>query len=86
MATTGSDYLVGNDLEVLYELLEEGFLEDDIDFGRKLDSVMDEGEIEEKGMFRHKICGKECINSRGLKQKGHQGTKHINGKALPERI
>ena len=45
MATTGSDNLVGNDLEVLYELLEGGFLEDDIDFGRKLDSVMDEGEV-----------------------------------------
>ena len=55
MATTGSDYLVGNDLEVLYELLEGGFLEDDIDFGRKLDSVMDEGEIEEKIMFKCEI-------------------------------
>ena len=57
--TAGSDYLVGNDLEVLYEPLERGFLEDDIDFGRKLDSVMDEGEIEEKRMFKCEICGKE---------------------------
>ena len=47
MATTGSDYLIGNNLEVLCELLEKGFLGDDIDFGRKLDSVTDEGEIED---------------------------------------
>ena len=48
MATTGSDFLAGNNLEVLYELLEGGFSEDDIDFGRKLDFVMDEGEIEKR--------------------------------------
>ena len=48
MATTGSDYLVGNNLEVLYELLEEGFLEDHIEFRHKLDSVIDEGEIGKK--------------------------------------
>ena len=57
MATAGYDYLVGNDLEVLYELLEGVFLEDDTDFGRKLDSVMDEGEIEKKVMFKCEICG-----------------------------
>ena len=84
MSTTGSDYFVGNDLEVLYELLQAGFLEDDIDFGRKLDSVMDEGEIEEKGMFKCEICGKECVSSRGLKR--HQGMKHKNDKALPEKV
>ena len=39
----GSDYLVGNDLEALHELLEGEFSEDDIDFGRKLNSVMGEG-------------------------------------------
>ena len=61
MATTGSDYLVGNDLQTLYELLEGGFLEDDIDFGHKLHSVMDESEIEEKGMFKCEIVAKICI-------------------------
>ena len=58
MATRGSDYLVGNDLQTLYELLEGEFLEDDIDFGHKLHSVMDESEIEEKGMCKCEICGK----------------------------
>ena len=51
LATAGSDYLVGNNLEVLYKFLEGGF---SIDFGRTLYSVMDEGKIEEKGMFK---CG-----------------------------
>ena len=31
MATAGTDYLVENDLEDLYELLERGLLEDNID-------------------------------------------------------
>ena len=84
MATAGSDHLVGKDLEDLYELLEGGFLEGDIYFGRKLDSVMDEGEIEEKGIFKCEICGKECVSSRGLKR--HQGMKHKNDKALPEKV
>ena len=30
MATAGSDYLIGNNLEDLYELLKGGFLEDHI--------------------------------------------------------
>ena len=61
MATAGTDYLVENDLEDLYELLERGLLEDNIDFGRKLDSVMDKGEIEEN-------C-KEYVFSRGVKRR-----------------
>ena len=52
LAATGSDYLVGSDLEFLYELLEGEFSKDDIYFGRKLNSVMDEEEIEEKEMFK----------------------------------
>ena len=61
----GSDYFVGDDLEVLHELLEGGFSEDDIDFGRKSNSVIGEGEIEEKGMFNFEICSKECASSHG---------------------
>ena len=48
LVATGSDYLVGSDLEFLYELLEGEFSKDDIYFSRKLNSVMDEEEIEEK--------------------------------------
>ena len=63
LATTGRDYLVENDLEVLYELLEGGFSIEDIDFGRKLNSVMDEGEtVEEKGMLKCVTFGKECAS------------------------
>ena len=78
MAIAGNDYLVGNNLENFYERLKRGFLEDDINFGCKLDSVMDEGEIEEKGMFICEVCGKECVSSRGLKR--HRGMKHKNAK------
>lgn len=39
-----------NELEDLYELLEGGFLEDDLDFDHKLDYLMDEGEIKKKEM------------------------------------
>ena len=49
-------------------MLEGGFLEDDIDVGRKLNSVMDEGEIEEKRMFKYEISGKERLYSRDLKR------------------
>ena len=71
--------MVQNNLEDLYELLERGLLEDNIDFGCKLDSVMDEGEIEEKGMFKCEICGKEYVSSRAFKR--HQGMKHKNCKS-----
>ena len=73
MVTTDSDYLVEINFEVLYELLEREFLEDDIDFGLKLDSVRDEGEIKDKGI----------VSSCGLKR--HEGMKHKNAKALSEK-
>ena len=53
MMTASNDYLVTNDLENLHELREGGFLEGD--------SVMDEGGIEEKGIFKCEICGKQCV-------------------------
>ena len=52
MSAANSDYLVENDLEDLYEVLEGGFLKDDKDFGWILDSLMDEGQTEVKGMFK----------------------------------
>ena len=74
MVIAGNDYLVGNNLEDFYERLKRGFLQDDINFGFKLDSVMDEGEIEEKGMFKCEVCGKECVSSRGLKKASRNET------------
>ena len=49
----------------MHELLEGGFSEDDIDFGRKSKSVMGEGEIEEKEMFNFEICSEEIASSHG---------------------
>ena len=53
MMTASSDYLLRNDLENFHELREGGFLEGD--------SVMDEGGIEEKVIFKCEICGKQCV-------------------------
>ena len=61
MATSSSDYLVGKNLEDLYELLEGAFQEDVMDFSHKLDCVMDKEEILQKGMFKCEICGKGCV-------------------------
>ena len=59
-------------------------MEDDLDSGRKLDSVLVEWEIEGKGMFKWETWGKGCMSSSGLKR--HQGMKHKNTKALPEKF
>ena len=79
--------MIGNDLEVLYELQEGGFSKHAIDFGRKLNSVMDEGEIEAKRMFKCDIKGKEFASSRGLERhQARQGMKHKNAKALSKKV
>ena len=68
--------MVGKDSEDLYELLEGGCLEDS---GWNIDSVMNEGEIEVKGMFKCKVCGKKSVSSCDVKK--HLGMKHKNAKA-----
>ena len=40
---------------------------------------MNEGEIEVKGMFKCKVCGKKSVSSRNVKK--HLGMKHKNVKA-----
>ena len=57
---------------------------DDIDFGCKVDSLMDQREIEEKRMFNWEICGKGCVSLRSLKR--YQGMKNKNAKALPGKV
>lgn len=49
------------------------------DSGWNIDSVMNEGEIEVKGMFKCEVCGKKCVSSRDVKK--HLGMKHKNAKA-----
>ena len=52
--------------------------------GGKLFSVMDEGEIKVKGMFKCENCVKKYVSSRGLKR--HQGMKHKNDRGLPGKV
>lgn len=63
--------MVGNSLEDLHELLEAWKMKDDIQFGWKLDSVMNKREIVEKEISKREICGKWFASSlaRNKKQK-----------------
>ena len=74
LATT-SVYLSGKNLEELHELLEGGFLDDDEDFNRELESAtIAEENVEGKKVYVCEICGKECVSSRGLNR--HETLKH----------
>ena len=48
MARESSVYLSGDSIEEIYELLEGGFLDDDVDFNKKLDAVTSTEEIDDK--------------------------------------
>ena len=69
MAAEGSVYLSGENLEELHELLEGGFLDDDENFNRELESATTtEENVEGKKVYVCEICGKECVSPRGLKR------------------
>ena len=48
MAPESSVYLSGDSIEEIYELLEGGFLDDDVDFNKKLDAVTSTEEVDDK--------------------------------------
>ena len=58
MAPESSVYLSGDSFEEIYELLEEGFLDDDVDFNKELDAISTED----------KMCVGKNVSSRGLKR------------------
>ena len=69
MAAEGRVYLSGQNLEELQELLEGGFLDEDKDFNRELESATTtEENVEGKKVYVCEICGKECVSARGLKR------------------
>ena len=78
MAAQAGDYLAGEDLDDLFELLDGGFLDDDIGFNVELDAVVTEisNEGEDIVVFRCKQCDKVCKSQRGL-------TRHCNSKHAP---
>ena len=63
MAAEGSVYLCGENLEELHELLEGGFLDDDEDFNRELESATTaEENMEGKKIYVCEICAKNvCL-------------------------
>ena len=83
MAGESSVYLSGDSLEEIYELLEGGFLDDDVNFNKELDAVTSTEEIDDKKKFlKCVIRGKECVSSRGLKR--HKTLKHVQEEVTPK--
>ena len=70
IAAEGSVYRSRENLEELHKLLEGGFLDDDEDLNRELESPTTADEnVEGKKVYVCQICGKECVSSRrGLKR------------------
>ena len=84
MTAESSVYLSGDSLQEIYELLEGGFLDDDVDFKKELDASTSTEEIyDKKTVFKCTMCGKECISSRGLKR--HTALKHVQKKITPKK-
>ena len=72
MVAESGVYLSGDSLEKIYELLEGGFLDNDVDFNKELDAATSTGENhDKKKVFKCTVCGKECVSSRGLGLKRH---------------
>ena len=51
MAAESSVYLSGDSLEEIYELLEGGFVDDDVDFNKESDAVTSTEEIDDKNIL-----------------------------------
>ena len=85
MAVKGSVYLFEENLEKLHDLLEGGFLDDDEDFKKELESATTAEENREGNkVFLCEICGKEFVSLRGLKR--HETHKHTRqGKSETEK-
>ena len=83
MAAENSVYLSGDSLKEIYELLEGGFLDHDVDFNKELDAVTStEENNDKKKVFKCTVCGKECVSSHGLKR--HTTLKHVQEEVTPK--
>ena len=75
MANFSGDFLIGEDLEDIFNLLEGSFLENDDDLCQLVNDIAYEvdGDEENIGGFKCSQCDKICKSQRGL-------TRHINSK------
>ena len=79
MAAESSVYLWGDSLQEICEMLESGFLDDDLNFNKELDAVTSTEENDDKKeVYKCTVCGKECVSSQGLKR--HTTLKHAQDK------
>ena len=69
MAKESRVYLSGYSLEEIHELLEGGFLDNNVDFNKELVAVTStEKNGEKKKVFKCTVYGKGCVSSQGLKK------------------
>ena len=89
MANMSEDYLVGDDLDDLFLLLEGGFLDEDADLNREVDDLVTEVAADEENAEGYKCnsCDKICKSQRGLsrhKNATHKGSDEKLG--YPNRV
>ena len=78
MATANSDFLVGEELDDLFFLLDSGALDEDLELDKDLDSVVPQESPDE--IFSCDICDKVCKTRRGLTR--HTNSKHSDPQQL----
>ena len=82
MTAESSFYISGDSLEEIYELLGEGFLDNNADLNKELDAVTSTEENDDKKkVFKCTVCGKKCVFSLGLKR--HTTLKHVQEEVTP---
>ena len=75
MANLSGEYLVGEDLDDIYFLLESGFLDDDDGFNKAFDTAVSEVSTDQEtaAVYSCKECSKACKSKRDL-------SRHVNAK------
>ena len=75
MAQQDGDFLAGEELDELYFLLDNGALDDDVDFNAELNALVNEVTADPNdSMFRCNQCEKICKSQQGLTR--HKNAKH----------
>ena len=77
MATRQEEFIAGEDLDDLYALLDNGFLDEDVDFEKDLAALVIEESPEENSCCDE--CSKVCKTQRGLRR--HKNTKHSSSRS-----
>ena len=81
MANMSEDYLVVDDLDDLFFLLEGGFIDEDADLNREVDDLVSEVAADEENAEGCKCnsCDKICKSQPGLTRHKNATHKHVSG-------